>query len=516
VELCRRERDEDVLPGAHLLVAQANLKRSPPLVGAAKQALAEATELCTKHDRKKLGKVAREMFNSIQELQNAVPMSGSATFLSKPARNRGTYPAGVKFDRCIHFSASSTGSGNVGQPNYTGANCFLDGDSHLVRQVRPHVMSQALGWGPVAKIGMRVKAFGNQDMLALTAPEMMFSVEEAAKILSIMTLGKDIPEVLFMGKTASPFPPVESKHLPQGFGGDGNSGDRGGGGGNYGARPDAGSDGKGFGSGHSKTTGRRRNRPRRGPSAGNRHSASFPTEECVNRVPNAATHRPQQAQTHPTLSARRPKLNVTAQTPLSDVLQAARADWRDVKLATILDKLAKVQVETVSELLVALRMKGRQHLNERIKAIGETCFTGATLNVMLDQAKMLDQPSLNQDVPPLNQDVPHVSPCIDKWRAPKVKVQEKGYAATEMQTVSISPSFSTESSTRKSSEPVTVSIKHSDFAKVSQEYMLSKSNVDEKFELKQHGTHFMAFNADSLQQLAAKVSVGMPQAAAVA
>merc|ERR1712137_1018887 len=87
------------------------------------------------------------------------------------------------------------------------------------------------------------------------------------------------------------------------------------------------------------------------------------------------------------------RLNVTTETSLSDVLQAARSDWRGTKLTTVLNKLGKAQIETVSDLLTALRGRGNLHLNQRLEAVGEECFTGATLRVMLYQAEMLDRPS---------------------------------------------------------------------------------------------------------------------------
>merc|ERR1712137_948360 len=110
------------------------------------------------------------------------------------------------------------------------------------------------------------------------------------------------------------------------------------------------------------------------------------------------------------------RLNVTTETSLSDVLQAARSDWRGTKLTTVLNKLGKAQIETVSDLLTALRGRGNLHLNQRLEAVGEECFTGATLRVMLYQAEMLDRPSKTDAMSEIKNTVTPWQTCLTLQR----------------------------------------------------------------------------------------------------
>mmetsp|Transcript_36773 Transcript_36773/g.84681 ORF Transcript_36773/g.84681 Transcript_36773/m.84681 type:complete len:643 (+) Transcript_36773:126-2054(+) len=92
----------------------------------------------------------------------------------------------VKLTRWIHFSAFSTMPGNVGQGNYTAANSFLDVLTWRARQDLTIAVPVTYMWGAVAGIGMRLKAFGSQDLYQAASPEMMFNTDEAAMILRVV------------------------------------------------------------------------------------------------------------------------------------------------------------------------------------------------------------------------------------------------------------------------------------------------------------------------------------------
>lgn len=66
--------------------------------------------------------------------------------------------------------------------------------------------------------------------------------------------------------------------------------------------------------------------------------------------------------------------------PMRKILHAARPDWSHKDLEVVQVKLARVQVENVVELQLALRSVGCDHLNERLRAAGEKAFTARTLS----------------------------------------------------------------------------------------------------------------------------------------
>ncbi|CAJ1406544.1 unnamed protein product [Effrenium voratum] len=72
---------------------------------------------------------------------------------------------------------------------------------------------------------------------------------------------------------------------------------------------------------------------------------------------------------------------------LASFLQAARPDWKDSQLAAVEEKLEKVGVTDVLELVRSLRGRSDQRLNNRLKAVGEKCFTSETLSALRRQVR---------------------------------------------------------------------------------------------------------------------------------
>lgn len=64
---------------------------------------------------------------------------------------------------------------------------------------------------------------------------------------------------------------------------------------------------------------------------------------------------------------------------LADFLKAARPEWKESQLAAVEEKLESVGVHDVLALVQALRGKSERSLNNRLKAVGEKCFTSDTL-----------------------------------------------------------------------------------------------------------------------------------------
>merc|ERR1719456_2247611 len=58
--------------------------------------------------------------------------------------------------------------GNMGQANYCAANAVLDAATFSMRTSNSdNFYAVTLMWGAIGNLGMRLKAFGSQDMLAL-------------------------------------------------------------------------------------------------------------------------------------------------------------------------------------------------------------------------------------------------------------------------------------------------------------------------------------------------------------
>merc|ERR1719261_2075011 len=92
------------------------------------------------------------------------------------------YQGFIKFDvkNGIYFSAVSTLQGNFAQANYCAANCFLDNLSCWQRMAyTPNFKSTAMQWGMVGGIGMRLKAFGSNDVIAQSMQALVMSLDEA-------------------------------------------------------------------------------------------------------------------------------------------------------------------------------------------------------------------------------------------------------------------------------------------------------------------------------------------------
>eukprot|EP00930_Biecheleria_cincta_P074894 TRINITY_DN620_c0_g1_i1.p1 TRINITY_DN620_c0_g1~~TRINITY_DN620_c0_g1_i1.p1 ORF type:complete len:368 (+),score=96.33 TRINITY_DN620_c0_g1_i1:36-1139(+) len=64
---------------------------------------------------------------------------------------------------------------------------------------------------------------------------------------------------------------------------------------------------------------------------------------------------------------------------LAAFLKAARPEWKQTQLAAVEEKLESVGVHDVLGLVQALRGKSERSLNNRLKAVGEKCFTSDTL-----------------------------------------------------------------------------------------------------------------------------------------
>lgn len=67
---------------------------------------------------------------------------------------------------------------------------------------------------------------------------------------------------------------------------------------------------------------------------------------------------------------------------LRDYLSAARPDWKRKDLSAAVEKLTKVEIFEVSELVSALRAKGEHNLNNRLRNVGEKCFTSETMSAL--------------------------------------------------------------------------------------------------------------------------------------
>jgi len=87
----------------------------------------------------------------------------------------------------LMFSAFSTSMGNVGQSNYSSANIFMEGVTYHKRTATPFHSACTMQWGVVGGIGMRVKAFGSQDIMVNTVAESEYlTLEDSRRILATM------------------------------------------------------------------------------------------------------------------------------------------------------------------------------------------------------------------------------------------------------------------------------------------------------------------------------------------
>eukprot|EP00440_Ansanella_granifera_P032037 gb/GFBE01034773.1/.p1 GENE.gb/GFBE01034773.1/~~gb/GFBE01034773.1/.p1 ORF type:complete len:339 (+),score=81.02 gb/GFBE01034773.1/:1-1017(+) len=81
---------------------------------------------------------------------------------------------------------------------------------------------------------------------------------------------------------------------------------------------------------------------------------------------------------------------------LASFLQAARPDWKPHQLEAVEDKLEKVGVRDVLELVHALRGRSEKALNNRLRAVGEKCFTSETLSAL--RRRVREEPGLRKAV----------------------------------------------------------------------------------------------------------------------
>ena len=119
----------------------------------------------------------------------------------------------------IYFSAVSTMQGNFAQANYCAANSFLDNLAMWQRMTHTwNFKSTSMMWGMVGGIGMRLKAFGSNDVIAQSAAELVMTLDEAKMGLMAMICQQAPPQWMgctFMGGTstsplAEPLPDVAS------------------------------------------------------------------------------------------------------------------------------------------------------------------------------------------------------------------------------------------------------------------------------------------------------------------
>merc|ERR1712203_990650 len=87
------------------------------------------------------------------------------------------------------MGALSTFTANVGQSNYIAANSFLD---KLPGYQRTVIDTVSIMWGTVGGMGMRYKAFGDNDF---TPQHLLLSIDDCSKILHLVvtSVGR-IPE----------------------------------------------------------------------------------------------------------------------------------------------------------------------------------------------------------------------------------------------------------------------------------------------------------------------------------
>jgi len=82
---------------------------------------------------------------------------------------------------------------------------------------------------------------------------------------------------------------------------------------------------------------------------------------------------------------------------LSAFIGAARPDLKPTQLTVVEEKLGKVGVTSVQELAHALRGRNERSLNNRLRAVGEKCFTSETLSALRQRVR--EEPSLRRNGP---------------------------------------------------------------------------------------------------------------------
>lgn len=98
----------------------------------------------------------------------------------------------LQLTKLVFFSGMGTISPNIGQANYFAANCILD---RITDRPRPTIEATTLMWGGMGQIGMRLKAFGSQDVLN-AAPENLLTIYQARQILKMVCGRFDVPDWL--------------------------------------------------------------------------------------------------------------------------------------------------------------------------------------------------------------------------------------------------------------------------------------------------------------------------------
>lgn len=79
---------------------------------------------------------------------------------------------------------------------------------------------------------------------------------------------------------------------------------------------------------------------------------------------------------------------------LGNFLKTARPEWTATQLAAVEEKLEKVGIRDVLELIQSLRGRSEQRLNNRLKAVGEKCFTSETLTAL--RRRVREEPALRR------------------------------------------------------------------------------------------------------------------------
>ena len=182
-------------------------KADPDVVRAAITRDPQAAQFAHAARRAELGIIQESMMGETQlkeELQNqlkaAQEEASSVTTLATMAGGPRQIPAQalpmqqqqtyMKLNKIVAFTAGSTMTANIGQPNYVAANGYLD---KLPQFQRPEIDSVALMWGAVGGIGMRWKAFASEDFLN-NVPDALLTIEECGKVLFCATIMQNPPE----------------------------------------------------------------------------------------------------------------------------------------------------------------------------------------------------------------------------------------------------------------------------------------------------------------------------------
>ncbi|CAE7027112.1 Spag6 [Symbiodinium natans] len=79
---------------------------------------------------------------------------------------------------------------------------------------------------------------------------------------------------------------------------------------------------------------------------------------------------------------------------LAAFIGAAKPDLKPTQLVVVEEKLGKVGVTNVQELAHALRGRNERSLNNRLRAVGEKCFTSETLSALRQRVR--EEPSLRR------------------------------------------------------------------------------------------------------------------------